>query len=141
MATKESKQRLTLHYLFGALSFWGTSVRVLLMAFLAGAVFLAQVIENPGTYASELQSFIYVVGSFFVLDAGYVTIARSQPLSKVADMTVLLLADAALALAYIVPNFVHMPGLVWISRWSILSVLFILSVRTLLGLLAAHSRK
>jgi len=142
MATKKTKQpRLTLHYLLGALSFWGTSVRVLLMAFLAAAVLVAQLIVDPSLYAQQLQELIYIVGSFFVLDAGYVMLARSMPFRKLTDTTILLLVDLALALAYIVPSFAHVPGLSWLAKWSILSVIFILSVRALTGLLMANSSK
>lgn len=142
MATNNTKQpRLTLHYLLGATSFWGTSVRLLLMAFLGAAVFTARVIVMPETYASEVQAFIYIVGSFALLDAGYVMLARAMPLKRSLDMTVLLLADAAIAIIYVVPNFVYIPGFVLLGRWTVLIVIFVLSIRALLGLLLANTKK
>lgn len=141
MAKQAKQPRLTLHNLLGALSFWGTSVRVLLMTFLAGAVLAAQIIVSPDSYGGQTQGFIYVVGSFFLLDAGYVMLARAMPFRKVADMTILLLADIGLALSYVLPSFVHVPGLSWFARWSIISVIFILSIRALIGLLMARPQK
>lgn len=142
MATSKTKQpRLTLHNLLGAVSFWGTSVRLLLIAFLAIAVLAAHVIDASGNYEAELRAFIYIIGSFALLDAGYVMIARSMPLKKGADMTVLLLVEAAIGLSYVVPNFAFVPGLSWVARWAILIALFILSVRALLGLLFANTKK
>lgn len=144
MATTTKKSQvpqLTLHGLLGAISFWGTSVRLLLMAFLAGAVLAAHVIELPGSYETEIQAFIYIVGSFFLLDAGYVMIARALPLKKTFDMAILLVVDLIIGLGYIVPNFAHIPELAWSARWTILIVLFVLSIRALIGLLHPTTKK
>lgn len=144
MATTNKKPQapqLTLHGLLGAISFWGTSVRLLLMTFLAGAVLAAHVIEMPGSYETEIQAFIYIVGSFFLLDAGYVMIARALPLKKSFDMAVLLIVDLIIGLGYITPNFAHMPEIAWSARWTILIVLFVLSIRALIGLLHPTTKK
>jgi uncharacterized membrane protein len=111
------------------------------MAFLAGTVLAARVIATPGTYESELQAFIYIVGSFALLDVGYVMIARAMPLKKSLDMTVLLLVDAAIGLAYVVPNFAQVPGFTMLARWTILTVLLVLSIRALCGLLLVDPKK
>jgi uncharacterized membrane protein len=140
MATKK-QPRLTLHYLLGALSYWGTSVRVLLMAFLAAAVLTAHLIADPSSYDVSLRAFIYIVGSFFLLDAGYVMLARAMPGKKSTDMTALLLTEVALGVAYIVPNFAVVPGLTWLSNWALLIAIFVLSIRALLGFLFANTRK
>lgn len=140
--SKKTKQSsLKLHNLFGAVSYWGTSVRTLLLAFLAGAIFAARVISAPDTYASELQIFIYVVGSFFVLDTGYVMIARAQPFRQMVDATVLLLADLFIGVSYVVSSFTDTPALSWISTWMIVIVVFILAVRALAGLLVDQPKR
>lgn len=144
MATKSKKTKqssLKLHNLFGAVSYWGTTVRTLLLAFLAAAIFAARVITAPDTYATELQIFIYIIGSFFVLDTGYVMIARSLPFRPVADAALLLLADLFVGVSYVVSSFADIPALAWISTWMIVIVVFILAVRALTGLLVDQPKR
>lgn len=140
--SKKTKQpRLTLHGLFGAVSYWGTTVRTLLLAFLAGAIFVARVINIPDSYAHELQVFVYIVGTFFLLDTGYVMIARSMPLRKITDATILLLADLLIGASYVISSFTDMPVLNWISTWAIIIVVFVLAIRALIGLLIANPKR
>jgi hypothetical protein len=138
---KTKSQPLTLHTLFGAVSYWGTTVRTLLLAFLAGAIFAARVINMPDSYARELEIFVYIVGSFFLLDTGYVMIARSMPFKKITDATLLLLADLLIGVSYVVSSFAEAPVLAWISTWAIVVVVFFLAIRALAGLLVANPKR
>lgn len=139
--SKKTKQQLSLHSLFGAVSYWGTTVRTLLLAFLAGAIFAARVISAPDSYAHELQVFVYIVGSFFVLDTGYVMIARSMSFGTMTDATLVILADLLIGTSYVVSSFANAPILSSISTWSIIIVVFILSIRALAGLLVANPKR
>lgn len=144
MATKSKKTKqppVSLHTLLGAISYWGTTVRTLLLAFLAGAIFAARVISAPDSYAHELQVFVYIVGSFFALDTGYVMIARSMPFHRAADATLLILADLFIGASYVVSSFAVTPILSSISTWTILVVILVLSVRALAGLLFANPKR
>jgi hypothetical protein len=137
---KSQNQPLTLHNLLVALSFWGTSVRLLLFLFLAAAVFIAALSETSTAAAvdTEIMTLIYVIGSFLVLDFGYVTIARAYVLQKGLDMLALLVADSIVMLLYIVPNLVvsdeltrrHDP-----LTFIVFVPLIVLTMRTLLGML------
>jgi len=62
-------------------------------------------------------------------------IARAFPLKKSLDMAVLLAVDLIIGFGYMTPNFAHMPEIAWSARWTILIVLFVLSIRALIGLL------
>jgi hypothetical protein len=138
---KTKQQPLLLHNLLGAISYWGTTVRTLLLAFLAGAIFAARVISAPDSYAHELQIFVYIVGSFFALDTGYVMIARSMPFRMMTDATLLILADLLIGASYVISSFANAPILSSISTWSIIVVVFVLSIRALAGLLVANPKR
>jgi len=140
--SKKTKQpSLALHNLFGAVSYWGTTVRTLLLAFLAGAIFAARVISAPDSYAHELQVFVYIVGSFFALDTGYVMIARAMPFKAATDATLLILADLLIGASYVVSSFAAAPMLSSIATWAIIIVVFVLSIRALAGLLVANPKR
>lgn len=138
---KTKPQPISLHSLFAAVSYWGTTVRTLLLAFLAAAIFAARVISAPDSYAHELQVFVYIVGSFFVLDTGYVMIARSMPFRRATDVTLLILADLFIGASYVISSFASAPIMSAISTWAIVIVIFVLSVRALTGLLAANPKR
>lgn len=139
MTTKKSKSRstprLTLHNLIVALSFWGSSVRLLLVAFLVAALFILRLFYLETTVVWESQVAIYIVGSFALLDIGYVLLARALPLKQRSDAVCLLVLETVLAATYVLPNIVYAPGLGWFANWTFLIVLLVLSVRGLLGLL------
>jgi hypothetical protein len=142
MTKKSSKEKptLTLHVLLGALSFWGTAARTLLFTFLATAVFLVALTEVTVANAvdNEILILIYVLGSFLLLDFGYVMVARAYRMQGVLDMLVLIGAELILALLYIAPKLVVSPETV-VRVNPLLFVVFIpiivLSLRMLLGML------
>ena len=123
-----------------ALSFWGTAVRTLLFSFLAGAIFLVALTESDSASAfdAEIMVLIYVVGSFLLLDFGYVTVARAYKLLQGLDMLALLAAELLIALLYIAPRLVVNPD-VKLRADPLMFVIFVplvlLSVRTLVGML------
>lgn len=142
MTKKQSakKRTLTLHELLGSLSFWGTATRTLLFAFLAAIVFVLALSEAV-TYAAidgEVVTLIYVLGSFVLLDFGYVLIARSYVLPKGLDLLALAIADTIVALLYIVPKIVVVPQDASVTN-PLIYIVFIpivcLSIRMLLGML------
>lgn len=142
MKKKSSKktQPLTLHGLIGALSFWGTAVRTMLFAFLAAAVFLVALTEASSDAAvdREIILLIYVLGSFLLLDFGYVVVARAYTLQRALDLLVLFLADILLALLYIAPKLVVTADIT-VRTNPLIFVIFIpiivLSGRMLVGML------
>lgn len=137
---KSSTPSLTLHGLITALSFWGTAVRTLLFGFLAGAVFLVALSEAESASAidTEVMVLIYVVGSFLLLDFGYVTVARAYKLLPGLDMLMLAAAELLLAALYIAPRLVVNPE-VSLRADPLLFVIFVplivLSIRSLVGML------
>jgi hypothetical protein len=143
--TSPTKQTLTLHSLLGALSFWGTATRALLFSFLAVVVFIVALSEVTTNTAvdTEVMVLIYVLGSFLLLDFGYVLIARAYPLQKTFDILALVLADIFLAVLYIVPKVIVSSD-VYISVNPLIYVFFIplvaLSLRMLLGILFGGRR-
>ncbi|HAC56417.1 TPA: hypothetical protein DCF80_02860 [Candidatus Saccharibacteria bacterium] len=140
------KQPLTLHGLLGALSFWGTATRTLLFGFLAVAVFLAALSETTTAAAvdNEVMVFIYVISSFLLLDFGYVLVAKTYALAKRRDMLVLALADAVLAMLYIVPKLLVDSGIT-LRTDPLIFIMFVpiivLGLRMLVGILyGKHAR-
>ena len=147
MAKKSSRKQptFTLHYLLGALSFWGTATRTLLFGFIAALVFIIALSETttPQSTDQQILYFISVLASFVVLDFGYVMIARAYAAVKKLDVLVLLLADLFLASLYVVPRLVVDPSIVTAND-PILYVFFmpivVLSARILLGMLFSGRR-
>lgn len=140
--TKKTSQKssLTLHGLLIALSFWGTAVRTLLFCFLAAAVFFVALTEAPsvGAVDDEIMTVIYVLGSFLLLDFGYVMVARTYVLQKGLDVLALLVADLLLALLYIAPKVVVSSD-ISLKTNPLLYIIFIplvaIGMRMLLGML------
>lgn len=136
MAKTTTKQpRLTLHQLLVAISFWGTSARLLLIAFVVAVIFALKLYYLNTTPEWEIKVVIYILGSFALLDAGYVIVARTLPLRRRMDQLSLLGTEGILGLAYVIPNLIYAPSLSKLASWSILVVLLVLGVRVLLGLL------
>lgn len=141
MTTKKSTSRLTLHELITTLSFWGSSVRILLVAFLVTALFVLRLTYLNTTVAWESQVAVYIIGSFALLDLGYVLLARALTLKRRLDIVSLLLLEALLAATYVVPNIAYAPALAWFANWTFLIVILALAVRGLLGLLFTPPKK
>lgn len=122
------------------MSFWGTAVRSLLFAFVGGAAFLLALSETTtaASFDNEILSFLYVLASYFVLDAGYVIAARAYTLSAKLDASILIAADVFLALLYIVPRLV-VDSRIALAVNPLLYVIFVpiivVSLRMLVGLL------
>lgn len=148
MVTKKKKStkvpHLALHTLILALSFWGTSVRLALIGFIALAVFVLQVLElqsapqNMSLLSAILiegQMLVYVLLSFLILDAGYVTIARRYGFGVFIDKSILIASEILLAFNYFLPYFVIVSDrLTLITRQVFLAVLLLLAARIVLGL-------
>lgn len=152
MATKTSKKtshaktstqqpRLTLHQLLGAVSFWGSATRLLLVAFMVAVIFVLKLNYLETTLTWEVRVFIYIFGTIALLDIGYVIVARSLPLRRRLDLGVLLACESFLTLTYLLPNLIYVPTLARLSNWIIFIVLLTLGVRALLGILFTTSKK
>ncbi len=140
MAQKNvTKHPLTLHQLLGALSYWGTAVRLMTVGLLMLMAYLMNITFNTtASYIdSETIALIYALGTFFVFDFCYVLIARAQPIHhKTADRTSILLLDFILLLFYLVPSLVVTNVSMTVFRYGILVLaLLALAIRMLLGFL------
>ena len=148
MSTSAKKPNiLTLHELLPALSYWGATARLFLISFIAAVVFIIRTseLESAGNSLGQAvllsgESLLYVVGSFFILEVGFLTIARAYPLRRWHDQLILLGSELLLFLAYFLPYFALIPSwLVAISRYVLFAVLLVLGIRLLVG--ALYSRK
>lgn len=137
--TQLTTLHLTLHELLSALSFWGTTVRFLLFAFLAGVTFLVALAQTTSP-ADEVGLFIYVLATFLAFDAGYVLLARAMKLKPAVDKLVIIVGEVVFTIAHVVPYFALVPtAITAIVVWGPLGVVGLLSLRALLGLLYARS--
>lgn len=118
MANSKKKSQkpphLSLHHVITAMSYWGSSVRLGLIAFVALVVLLLQVFVAPtsemevtrlSAFIIETQVFLYTMFCFALLDIGYVTVARKYPFYQVFDRLALLLIELFLGVAYFLPSF------------------------------------
>lgn len=134
----KDSQRLTAHGLLGALSYWGTSARFLLVGILIAFAFVLNLSGDSSTsyVDTEILFLIYGLGSLLMLDLGYVTAARALPLSKVVDRWTVMLCDLALAAFFVVPSLVEIAADANKLRViSFVAVLLVISIRILIGLL------
>ena len=138
MATSSKPPHLLLHTLLGELSYWGTSVRILLIGFVLFVANLVTVLNTVDTVSitSYGAQFIYVMGSLLLLDAGYVTIARALPIStETVDKVLFLGFMAALGFVVVLPHFAVVPQSIMVSvKWVFIVTLFVLALRLVLGL-------
>lgn len=135
MAASTTQPRLTLHQLLGSLSLWGSSTRLLLIGFIVAVIFALKLLYLDTSLDWELKVVIYIIGSFALLDTGYIILVRATPLKRRLDQLGLLGAEIVLAAAYVLPNLAHIPSLGKLANWTVLIVLLVLAVRALLGLL------
>lgn len=142
MAKTTHPPHLLLHNLISAFSYWGTTVRGLLVGFMLLIGIVLNAIESTSTPSLSQYAiqFIYLIGSLLVLDAGYVTIARALPIStETIDRVLFLLFFAALALVIIMPYFMTVPTTVFVSiKWVLLVAMFVLALRLVLGFFFGH---
>ncbi len=142
MAKTSQPPHLLLHNLVVAFSYWGTTVRILLIGFVLFLANLLTVLNSEASVdiSAYAAQFVYVVGSLLLLDAGYVTIARALPIStENVDRVVFLLFLTLLALMVVLPYFALVPASVMVSvKWVFLVSLFVLALRTVLGLFFGH---
>lgn len=145
MAQKVTKSsgnsQLTLHQLLGALSFWGSATRLLLISFFVISIFALKLAYLDTNITWEVQVGIYVLGSFALLDISYVMLARAFPLRRTADTWCLLSVEIFLVAAYVLPYLIAVRGLSWFINWLLLVVLFVISVRGLLGILFSTKKR
>lgn len=138
MAQTTQPPHLLLHTLLVAFSYWGTSVRILLIGFVLFVANLITVLNSvdPVSITSYGAQFAYIMGSLLLLDAGYVTIARALPIStETVDKVLFLGFIAALGFVVVLPYFATVPQSVMVSiKWVFLVTLFVLALRLVLGL-------
>lgn len=141
---KTKQPSLTLHHLIVDLSFWGTSVRLLLFALLASVAFAFSLSEATSDVEIDKQIIllIYALGSFLLFDFGYVLVARAYSLVKWFDVLALCLVDVLIALIYIAPKVV-VSSVHAITIDPMVYIFFIaiggIAIRMLLGLLYGAS--
>ena len=119
------------------MSYWGTSVRVLLFGFIYVAMQVLSATSGDVSFVTYAQQSIYVIGTMLLLDAGYVTIARVRPLSsRLFDLILLLGVMLVLAVLIIMAYLVNMPReLVLSAKMLFVVVLFVICLRLVVGLL------
>lgn len=79
---------------------------------------------------------VYVIGSFLILDIGYVIISRAYEFTKRYDIAALLAAEMLLFISFFIPYLVVVTEqFARISQWVFIAVLFVLSARLLFGIL------
>lgn len=142
---KTKKQPLTLHGLLVAMSYWGSSVRLFLAAFVSLAIFAIALSETGGKVSAvsgEVITLIYVLGSMLLLDAGYVIIARALPLRRRLDIMSLLVADLGILGLYAMPKLAVSTVATPINPVGIALLIasFVLSLRLLTGFLFSTKR-
>ena len=143
MSKQYHPPHLLLHNIIVALSYYGTTVRVLLFGFLL-AIAVTLGVTSGGLGATDsFANFVYVLASFLLLDAGYVTIARVLPIStERIDQTLFLLLLFVLGFIIIWPYFAVGSGLVLLAAKSVfLFTLFVLGLRLVLGFFVGHRAK
>lgn len=138
MAQKSQPPHLLLHNLISSLSYWGTTVRILLLGFVLFIANLLTVLESSAadSVSTHGAQFVYILGSLLLLDAGYVTIARALPIStETADRIIFLMFMIALGFVVVLPYFAAVPsGVATSAKWVFLVSLFVLALRLVLGL-------
>lgn len=136
MVKNKRTQQLTLHTLIVARSYWGTTVRTLLLAVLLGlGIGIHQsILLDSAVLAHQISSFIFFITMFLLLDSGYVTIARSfDDDNNLLDRAVMLACLAMYAILVILPYFVVVKYQLSVTNITI-TVLFILAVRLAAGM-------
>lgn len=134
--TKRNTPHLALHTLLVALSYWGTAVRMLLVTFLLSVAYAVGVSNGVGIGTLIVQ-FVSVVGWLFLLDAGYVTIAKALPFRhETVDQVLFCLVMAGLFALVFLPHFVVVSSSATpTSLWLFLVTLFLLGGRLLLAMI------
>lgn len=132
---------LLLHNIIGALSYWGTTTRLLLVGFVLSILVLAHIIEasSASLTVDFARSFFLIMGSLLLLDAGYVTIAKAKPLAHAAlDKLFLWSTITVLSVVAIAPYIVEVKASVYqdIAVWLIAVILFVLALRLVMGMIA-----
>lgn len=145
ISTRSKKEPLTLHGLLGALSYWGTTARFLLVSMLVLIAFVLNIsfidVSSPYYVVSETQVLVYALAILMLTDLLYVMVARSKPLDPKLDRWVVIIADIVIASCFIVPSFVSVAA-VHSTGMRVLSpvvALLVVGIRILLGLL--YSKK
>jgi len=140
---KKDSPKLTAHGLLGAVSYWGTAARFLLVGTLIVFAFILNLTgDSTATYIdTEILFLIYGLATLFMLDIGYVTAARSLPLSKVFDRWVVMMSDIVLAAFFVVPSVIQITADGNKVRViSLVAALLVVSIRILVGLLFAKRK-
>lgn len=144
-STTKRSESITLHGLLGAVSYWGTATRFMLVSILVFVAFLANVafvdVSSANYIIGEVQILIYALIILVTTDLLYVLVARSLPLEPKFDRWALIAADVVIASCFIAPSFLtiasaHSTGL---RVMSPIVALLVVGMRILVGLL--YSKK
>ncbi len=143
MSHQNHPPHLLLHNLIGSLSYYGTSVRSILFGFIFAVAVTLGVTSGGLPVDTSFSNYVYVLGAFLLLDAGYVTIARALPIStERIDTLLFLLMLALFALLIIWPYFANAPGgLLIAAKEAFLFALFVLGLRLVLGFFVGHRNR
>lgn len=137
------KQKLTAHGLLGSLSYWGSAARFLLVGILIVFAFLINLSgDSSAQYVdTEIMFLIFGLGTLLLLDLGYVTAARALPLNRQGDRWMVMLSDLGIGAFFILPSLIQLnvDGNK-LRAISLLAVLFLLTLRSLVGLLFAKRK-
>ncbi len=141
--TSQKKKALTAHGLLGALSYWGTAARLVLVSTLVIFAYALNISYDSSWQFvdSETLFLIYGLATILVLDAGYVMAARMEPVNEVLDRWVVMLSDLVVASFFVIPSLFYVSSNSNILRvMSLFVALLILAVRILVGLLFAKRK-
>lgn len=141
--TRKEKPKLTVHGLLGAISYWGTTARFMLVGVLIVFAFLLNLTgDSTSQYIdTEIIFLIFGLGTLLMLDLGYVVAARALTLNKVVDRWTVMLGDLALAAFFVVPSLVQIgTGGNKLRIIGLIAALFVLAIRILVGLLFAKRK-
>ncbi len=142
-AVKSSKKNnpktgLSAWGLVGALSYWGTAARMVVLLVLLGSAYFLNIAVQTDWRAVDVETLVLIYGmsTLFVLDAGYIIAARALSLKPRLDRWVVITSDILLASFFVVPSFfiVGIPS-DKLRPLSLFVALLIVSIRLLMGLL------
>lgn len=143
---KSAKTTLTVLGLLGAISYWGTAARMLLVSTIVVFAYLLNIthLDSPSTRTidSETMFMIFGLATLVIVDLGYVITARTLVLNKQIDRWVIMMTDLLLAGFFIAPSLVMLTvDANYLRVVAFVLALLVVSLRILLGLLFAKPRK
>lgn len=142
--TLSTKKPLSAHGLLSSLSYWGTATRMVLVAILLCSAYAINVSLQTewDNIDIEMMFLIYGLGVIFLLDFGYVIVARALKLNSRLDRLALIASDIFLTACFVLPSFTQVGGTApdKLRALTLFIALLIISIRILLGLLFAKRK-